>query len=215
MHTQLSPSISTHLLPPPLSSHQMRGNIDLNHYSIPLKPHLHLPFTPSPLRLPTPTLRLPTHTDIISAGISTRLSTSTTTPSPSSRTTPSPPRCSLSPSHTRLPFFNSPPRPPHPPYSHHLRGDIDTAIDLYHHSLSLKPDDTFTSEMLSFALKDSLEAQPDPTALLPPLSPMIAFRLGGEAGGAGGGKTAGWGRGGGAASSSDVARGAPAVYIAG
>ena len=36
-------------------------------------------------------------------------------------------------------------------------GDLDTAIELYHQSLSLKPDDTFTCEMLSEALKDTLD----------------------------------------------------------
>ena len=39
----------------------------------------------------------------------------------------------------------------------HLKGDLDAAIELYHQSLSLKPDDTFTCEMLSEALKDTLE----------------------------------------------------------
>ena len=38
------------------------------------------------------------------------------------------------------------------------------AIELYHQSLSLKPDDTFTCEMLSEALKDTLELG-DPTNL--------------------------------------------------
>ena len=39
----------------------------------------------------------------------------------------------------------------------HLKGDLDAAIELYHQSLSLKPDDTFTCEMLSEALKDTLD----------------------------------------------------------
>jgi len=39
----------------------------------------------------------------------------------------------------------------------HLKGDLDAAIELYHQSLSLKPDDTFTCEMLTEALKDTLE----------------------------------------------------------
>ena len=38
------------------------------------------------------------------------------------------------------------------------------AIELYHQSLSLKPDDTFTCEMLTEALKDALEEPADPTA---------------------------------------------------
>ena len=44
----------------------------------------------------------------------------------------------------------------------HLSGDLDAAIELYHQSLSLKPDDTFTCEMLSEALRDALELG-DPT----------------------------------------------------
>ena len=39
----------------------------------------------------------------------------------------------------------------------HLKGDLDAAIELYHQSLSLKADDTFTCEMLSEALKDTLD----------------------------------------------------------
>lgn len=39
----------------------------------------------------------------------------------------------------------------------HLKGDLDGAIELYHQSLSLKPDDTFTCEMLSRALEDTLD----------------------------------------------------------
>ncbi|KAL1529343.1 hypothetical protein AB1Y20_000297 [Prymnesium parvum] len=42
-------------------------------------------------------------------------------------------------------------------FTHHLRGDLHIAIQLYHQSLSIKPDDTFTCEMLSEALKDSLD----------------------------------------------------------
>lgn len=44
----------------------------------------------------------------------------------------------------------------------HLSGNLDGAIELYHQSLSLKPDDTFTCEMLSEALQNTLE---DPTNL--------------------------------------------------
>ena len=40
-------------------------------------------------------------------------------------------------------------------FTHHLQGSLDTAIELYHQALSLKPDDTFTSEMLTEALKKS------------------------------------------------------------
>jgi len=48
-----------------------------------------------------------------------------------------------------------------------LRGDIELAIELYHQSLSLKPDDTFTSEMLTEALKDALELAPSLASLFP------------------------------------------------
>ncbi|EOD11296.1 hypothetical protein EMIHUDRAFT_214582 [Emiliania huxleyi CCMP1516] len=47
-------------------------------------------------------------------------------------------------------------------FTHHLRGDPDGAIELYHQSLSLKPDDTFTCEMLKEALKDGGAASPLP-----------------------------------------------------
>jgi len=42
-------------------------------------------------------------------------------------------------------------------FTQHLQGELQSAIELYHQSLSLKPDDTFTCEMLSEALKDSIE----------------------------------------------------------
>ena len=42
---------------------------------------------------------------------------------------------------------------------------VNLAIELYHQALSLKPDDTFTSEMLSQALRDALEDTADPTHL--------------------------------------------------
>ena len=51
----------------------------------------------------------------------------------------------------------------------HLSGNLDAAIELYHQSLSLKPDDTFTCEMLSAALRDTLELG-DPTSLADPTS---------------------------------------------
>ena len=50
----------------------------------------------------------------------------------------------------------------------HLSGNLDAAIELYHQSLSLKPDDTFTCEMLSAALRDVLELR-DPTVLANPI----------------------------------------------
>ena len=34
-------------------------------------------------------------------------------------------------------------------FTHHLKGDLHQAIQYYHQSLSIKPDDTFTCEMLS------------------------------------------------------------------
>ena len=41
----------------------------------------------------------------------------------------------------------------------HLVGDLDGAIDLYHQSLSRKPDDPFASEMLNRALTDALNGK--------------------------------------------------------
>ena len=38
-----------------------------------------------------------------------------------------------------------------------MRGDYDVAIDLYHQALSRKPDDPFSSELLSRALRDVLQ----------------------------------------------------------
>ena len=58
-----------------------------------------------------------------------------------------------------------------PRLTEHLRGNLHEAIELYHQSLSLKPDDTFTCEMLTEALKDALEEPADPTALDDHLSP--------------------------------------------
>ena len=54
----------------------------------------------------------------------------------------------------------------------------NSAIELYHQALSLKPDDTFTCEMLTEALKDLDEAV-DPTQL------GFGPPTGGVAGGAG------------------------------
>ena len=51
-------------------------------------------------------------------------------------------------------------------FTEHLRGNLHEAIELYHQSLSLKADDTFTCEMLTEALKDVLEEPAaDPTAV--------------------------------------------------
>ena len=63
--------------------------------------------------------------------------------------------------------------------SHHLRGDVDLAIELYHQSLSLKPDDTFTSEMLTQALKDTID---EPLSLLgAPVAPIAGLGRDGKA----------------------------------
>lgn len=42
-------------------------------------------------------------------------------------------------------------------FTNHLRGKIDTAIEIYHKALAMKPNHSFASEMLSRALKTSLE----------------------------------------------------------
>jgi len=59
----------------------------------------------------------------------------------------------------------------------HLKGDLDAAIELYHQSLSLKPDDTFTCEMLSEALKDTLDF---PDLGIPGGAPMGSSGIGGS-----------------------------------
>lgn len=41
-------------------------------------------------------------------------------------------------------------------FTKHLQGDIDGAIEIYHQALSRKPDDPFSSEMLSRALEEAL-----------------------------------------------------------
>lgn len=42
-------------------------------------------------------------------------------------------------------------------FTHHLVGDIEGAIELYHQALSRKPDDPFSSEMLNRALEEALD----------------------------------------------------------
>merc|ERR1712070_174398 len=60
-------------------------------------------------------------------------------------------------------------------FTEHLRGNLHQAIELYHQSLSLKPDDTFTCEMLPEALKDSIEQEAsDPFYLPVPMLPSSA-----------------------------------------
>ena len=44
-------------------------------------------------------------------------------------------------------------------FTKHLMGDLDGAIDYYHQSLSRKPDDPFSSEMLNRALQDALNSK--------------------------------------------------------
>lgn len=42
-------------------------------------------------------------------------------------------------------------------FTHHIIGDLDTAIEAYHQSLSRKSNDTFAQEMLEKALEDSID----------------------------------------------------------
>ena len=42
-------------------------------------------------------------------------------------------------------------------FTNHLGGNLDTAIEIYHKALAMKPNHSFASEMLSRALKSSLE----------------------------------------------------------
>ncbi|KAL2620164.1 hypothetical protein R1flu_000369 [Riccia fluitans] len=44
-------------------------------------------------------------------------------------------------------------------FTYHLQGNSSLAIDYYHKALGLKPDDSFTSEMLSVALQDECISQ--------------------------------------------------------
>ncbi|KAJ1632657.1 hypothetical protein T492DRAFT_590913, partial [Pavlovales sp. CCMP2436] len=52
-------------------------------------------------------------------------------------------------------------------FAHHLGGDVHAAIVHYHQALSLRPDDTFTSEMLSRALEEALQPEALELANLP------------------------------------------------
>jgi hypothetical protein len=45
-------------------------------------------------------------------------------------------------------------------FSKHLGGDVDGAIDSYHEALSRKPEDPFTSEMLTRALSEAVTYPP-------------------------------------------------------
>lgn len=44
-------------------------------------------------------------------------------------------------------------------FAHHLVGDLDRAIEYYHRSLGLRPDDAFAASMLSRALSEVLALQ--------------------------------------------------------
>ncbi|KAL7550818.1 hypothetical protein ACHAWF_014060 [Thalassiosira exigua] len=55
-------------------------------------------------------------------------------------------------------------------FAKHLSGDVDGAIDSYHEALSRKPEDPFTSEMLTRALAEAVTYPPS-LAMLSPLSP--------------------------------------------
>lgn len=45
-------------------------------------------------------------------------------------------------------------------FAKHLSGDVDGAIDSYHEALSRKPEDPFTSEMLTRALAEAVTYPP-------------------------------------------------------
>jgi len=42
-------------------------------------------------------------------------------------------------------------------FTYHLHGNLDSAIDAYHQALGIKPDDSFTTEMLNRALNDAYQ----------------------------------------------------------
>ena len=46
-----------------------------------------------------------------------------------------------------------------------VQGDLEAAIEHYHKALGLRPEDTFTAEMLTAALKEAAEAEEDAAAL--------------------------------------------------
>lgn len=50
-------------------------------------------------------------------------------------------------------------------FSKHLDGDVDGAIDSYHEALSRKPEDPFTSEMLTRALAEAVTYPPSLASL--------------------------------------------------
>jgi anaphase-promoting complex subunit 6 len=56
-------------------------------------------------------------------------------------------------------------------FAHHLSGDSHGAIVHYHQALSLRPDDTFTQEMLTRALEEALLTEPLELENLPGMPP--------------------------------------------
>ena len=40
-----------------------------------------------------------------------------------------------------------------------VQGDLEAAIEHYHKALGLRPEDTFTAEMLTAALKEAAQAE--------------------------------------------------------
>lgn len=52
-------------------------------------------------------------------------------------------------------------------FAKHLGGDVDGAIDSYHEALSRKPEDPFTSEMLTRALAEAVTYPPSLAMLSP------------------------------------------------
>ncbi|KAL7524767.1 hypothetical protein ACHAXR_000707 [Thalassiosira sp. AJA248-18] len=60
-------------------------------------------------------------------------------------------------------------------FAKHLSGDVDGAIDSYHEALSRKPEDPFTSEMLTRALAEAVTYPPS-LAMLSSSSSEIQVR---------------------------------------
>ena len=43
-------------------------------------------------------------------------------------------------------------------FTYHIVGSLDLAVQTYHHALSMRPDDTFSTEMLTLALSAILQS---------------------------------------------------------
>lgn len=56
-------------------------------------------------------------------------------------------------------------------YTQHLMGNVDGAIESYHQALGIKPDDSFSGEMLDRALEDAFD---NPTSLVSSFTPRRA-----------------------------------------